>query len=104
AKSIGGNPEFSFDKDSSQRGMGLQRLCCGSSPPRAKFLALAFSGERSMGQEELGKRSRRERQIMDILLRRGDATVGEVKAELADAPSYSAVRALLGILEQKGKI
>jgi len=48
--------------------------------------------------------SRRERQIMDILHRRGEATVSEVMAELADPPSYSAVRALLRVLEQKGRI
>jgi predicted transcriptional regulator len=46
--------------------------------------------------------SRRERQILDILYRRGRASVTEVVAELADPPSDSAVRALLRILEQKG--
>lgn len=46
--------------------------------------------------------SRRERQIMEILYRTGQATVGEVLAALPDPPSYSAVRALLRILEEKG--
>ncbi|UCC74052.1 MAG: BlaI/MecI/CopY family transcriptional regulator [Gemmatimonadota bacterium] len=46
--------------------------------------------------------SRRERQIMDILYRRGRATVAEVLEELLDPPSYSAVRALLRVLEAKG--
>ncbi len=46
--------------------------------------------------------TRRERQIMDIVYRRGHATVAEVLAELPDPPSYSAVRALLRILEEKG--
>ncbi len=46
--------------------------------------------------------SRRERQIMDIIYARGEATVAEVKSTLYDAPSYSTVRALLRILEQKG--
>ena len=41
---------------------------------------------------------------MDILHRRGEATASEVMAELADPPSYSAVRALLRVLEQKGRI
>lgn len=45
---------------------------------------------------------RRERQIMDILFRKGEATVSEVLAELSDPPSYSAVRATLGVLEEKG--
>ena len=48
--------------------------------------------------------SRRERQIMDILYRLGSATAAEVKENLADAPSYSAVRALLRILEDKGHL
>ena len=48
--------------------------------------------------------SRRERQIMDFLFRVGRATAAEVQDGLPDAPSYSAVRALLRILEQKGHI
>lgn len=46
--------------------------------------------------------SRRERQIMDALHQRGRGTVAEVLAGLPDPPSYSAVRALLRILEDKG--
>jgi predicted transcriptional regulator len=48
--------------------------------------------------------SRRERQIMDFLFRVGKATAADVMEGLPDAPSYSAVRALLRILEQKGHI
>lgn len=48
------------------------------------------------------KLSRRERQIMDILYRRGRASVAEVMEDLPDPPSYSAVRATLRILEEKG--
>src|SRR5262245_62376574 len=48
--------------------------------------------------------SRRERQIMDVLYRKGSATAAEVLENLPDPPSYSAVRALLRILEQKGHI
>ena len=48
--------------------------------------------------------SRRERQIMDILHRTGKATAADVMEALPDAPSYSAVRALLRILEQKGHV
>jgi predicted transcriptional regulator len=48
--------------------------------------------------------SRRERQIMDIVYARGKATAAEVVAALPDPPSYSAVRALLRILEQKGHL
>lgn len=48
--------------------------------------------------------SRRERQIMDALHQRGRATAAEVQAALPDAPGYSAVRALLRILEDKGHV
>jgi BlaI family penicillinase repressor len=46
----------------------------------------------------------RERQIMDIVYRRGQASVAEVIEELPDAPSYSTVRTLMGILEKKGHL
>src|SRR4051795_7900251 len=48
--------------------------------------------------------SRRERQIIDILYANGRATAAEVQAALPDPPSYSAVRALLRILEDKGHV
>lgn len=48
--------------------------------------------------------SRRERQIMDSIHRRGKATVAETLADLPDPPSYSAVRATLGILYDKGLV
>ena len=48
--------------------------------------------------------SRRERQIVDILYAQGRATAAEVQALLPDPPSYSAVRAMLRILEEKGHI
>ena len=47
---------------------------------------------------------RRERQIMDVVYRLGRATVAEVQKQLPDPPSYSAVRAMLRILESKGHI
>ena len=51
-----------------------------------------------------GNLSRRERQIMDLLFQRGRATAAEVQEGLPEAPSYSAVRALLRILEDKGHV
>lgn len=48
--------------------------------------------------------SRRERQIMDVIYRRGQATVTEVMEEIPDAPGYSAIRALLRVLEEKGHL
>lgn len=46
--------------------------------------------------------SRRERQIMEAIYQLGRATVAQVIERMPDPPSYSAVRALLGILEEKG--
>ena len=48
--------------------------------------------------------SRRERQIMDILYQRSRATAAEIHQALPDAPSYSAVRAKLRVLEEKGHV
>jgi predicted transcriptional regulator len=48
--------------------------------------------------------SRRERQIMDVLYRLGRATVAEVMENIEDPPGYSAVRAMLRILEEKGHL
>ena len=48
--------------------------------------------------------SRRERQIMDILYRKGEAAVADVLEAIADPPSYSAIRAHLRILEDKGQV
>jgi BlaI family transcriptional regulator, penicillinase repressor len=48
--------------------------------------------------------SRRERQIMDILYQRGRATATEIHQALPDAPTYSAVRAKLRVLEEKGHV
>jgi predicted transcriptional regulator len=48
--------------------------------------------------------SRRERQILDVLYKAGRATAADVQQGLPNAPSYSAVRTLLRILEEKGHI
>src|SRR5437870_10327368 len=48
--------------------------------------------------------SRRERQIMDILYRRGRATAGDVMGDLPGDPSYSTVRTQLRVLEEKGHV
>lgn len=57
-----------------------------------------------MSQKEQNILSRRERQIMDIIYSRGQASAAEVMEDLADPPSYSAVRALLRVLEEKGHL
>jgi len=48
--------------------------------------------------------SRRERQIMDVIYRKGHATASEVMDEILDPPGYSTVRTLLGVLEKKGHL
>jgi BlaI family transcriptional regulator, penicillinase repressor len=50
------------------------------------------------------KLSRRERQIMDVLYERGRASAAEILAALPDPPSYSAIRALIKVLEDKGHV
>lgn len=47
---------------------------------------------------------RRERQIMDIVVKRPRSSVADVLAELPDPPSYSAVRGMLRLLEDKGYV
>ena len=48
--------------------------------------------------------SRRERQIMEILFQHGKASASEVREAMEDAPGYSAVRAMLRVLEEKGHV
>ena len=55
-------------------------------------------------KRKLHELSRRERQIMDVIFSKGEATAAEVTEAMTDAPSYSAVRALLRILEEKGHL
>lgn len=54
--------------------------------------------------KSLTKLGRRERQIMDVLVRRKRATAAEVLDDLPDPPSYSAVRGMLRLLEEKGYV
>jgi len=57
-----------------------------------------------VSQQEIPDLSRRERQIMDYLFRVGRATAADVLGGIPDPPSYSAVRAMLRILEDKGHV
>ena len=57
-----------------------------------------------MGSNKPPQLSRRERQIMDVIYTHGQATVGQIRDALAEPPSYSAVRALVGILVDKGHL
>jgi BlaI family penicillinase repressor len=66
---------------------------------RAGFAQVRSTATKQSGPPDL---SRRERQILDALYRAGRATVAEIREEIPRAPSYSAVRTLLKILEDKG--
>jgi predicted transcriptional regulator len=57
-----------------------------------------------MNEEIAMQLGRRERQIVEALYRLGKATVAEVLADLPDPPSYSAVRGMLALLEEKGHV
>ena len=57
-----------------------------------------------MSRKQLNQLSRRERQIVDILYRQGEAAVAEVLKAIPDPPSYSTVRALLAVLKEKGYV
>ncbi|HJO38526.1 MAG: BlaI/MecI/CopY family transcriptional regulator [Vicinamibacterales bacterium] len=70
----------------------------------AGVLAATTSGTRTRRMAETRGLTRRERQIMDIVYRRGRASAAEVMEDLPDPPSYSATRALLRILEEKGHV
>ena len=55
-------------------------------------------------ENPLADLGRRERQIMDVLFQMGQATAAQVREALADPPSYSAVRGMLRLLEEKGLV
>jgi len=57
-----------------------------------------------MGKKKpIGKRlGHRERQIVDVVLRLGNASVNDVLRHIEDPPSYSAIRKMMSVLEQKG--
>ena len=57
-----------------------------------------------MPEPAVTRLSRRERQIMDVLYQLGEATAADVQDRLPEPPSYSAVRAMLRILEDKGHV
>jgi predicted transcriptional regulator len=57
-----------------------------------------------MGRHPASDLGKRERQIMEIVYRRGRATASDVLADLADPPTYSTVRAMLRYLEDKGQL
>jgi predicted transcriptional regulator len=57
-----------------------------------------------MSKDANAQLSRREREIMDVIYRSGRATAAEVMASLSEPPGYSAVRALLRVLEEKGHL
>lgn len=57
-----------------------------------------------MPERTIQELSRRERQAMDVVYRLGRATAAEIRRQMPEPPTYSAVRAILRILEQKGHL
>jgi predicted transcriptional regulator len=57
-----------------------------------------------MSKGALSRLSRREREMMEVVYRLGEATAEEVRSNLEEPPSYSSVRTTLGILERKGHL
>jgi predicted transcriptional regulator len=57
-----------------------------------------------MPEPSLLQLGRRERQIMEIVYRHGEASVSDVLGDMPDPPSYSAVRTMLRLLEEKGHL
>ncbi len=57
-----------------------------------------------MARTKIQDFSRRERQIMDIVYKLGESTAAEVMRQMPEAPGYSTVRTLLGVLERKGHL
>jgi BlaI family penicillinase repressor len=72
--------------------------------PLVALIASPYQGFPMSQDDELAGLSRRERQIMDFLFQRGKASVGEVMDGIPNPPGYSAVRATLRTLEQKGRV
>lgn len=58
--------------------------------------------KKNEGSDVLSTASKRERQILEILFKAGEASAADVRAAMDDPPSYSAVRALLSVMEAKG--
>ena len=78
-------------------------MCAKFIAPFSDFLRLRVVDKQTpMKTPPHHELSRRERQIIDILYAQGRATAAEVQTALPDPPSYSAVRAMLRILEEKG--
>ena len=59
---------------------------------------------RQRAPEPTADLGRRERQILEVVYRLGSATVAQVRTELPDPPSYSAVRGMLNLLRDKGHL
>ena len=70
----------------------------------SRFCNIKFLQHLAMRKDGHRNLSRRERQIMDILYQRGRATGAEIHEALPEAPTYSAVRAKLRVLEEKGHV
>ena len=85
----------------------MLKLGCHALRTSLQMSHCGVSLDRPAGRQEMAKSealSRREREMMNIIFRNGKATANEVMEHMTDAPSYSAVRATLRVLEQKGHV
>jgi predicted transcriptional regulator len=83
--------------------MGVNFLALAKKTASKKYLVIAGTNQ-DMKKQSAQPLSKREQQIMDIIYSRGQATAAEVLENLPDPPSYSAVRALLRVLVDKGHL
>src|SRR5271155_2248920 len=65
---------------------------------------MSKQGESDQGTPEAAGYSRREREIMDALYRLGKASAAEIRGQIPDPPTYTAIRTHLSILERKGHV
>lgn len=98
---------FFVDRSGSDLLIYSQKIVSGEERERFVAIEPANSGR---SEESLDMKkdhlnfSRRERQIMDVIYKLGQATAAEVLDNLPDPPGYSTVRTLLGVLERKGHL
>src|SRR5688572_20903603 len=86
---------------------GCKSFVCQGTSSEKVSCAIRFTScykNNTMPRQTHSGLSMRERQIMDILYRRGRATANEVMSDLPDSPTYSTVRTQLRVLEEKGHV
>jgi BlaI family transcriptional regulator, penicillinase repressor len=90
---------------------GARRVGLDGNPldmvPKCQYIGICqtidtLRGGRNMPEKTPLELAKRERQLLETVQRLGEGSVAEIRAHLADPPSYSAVRTMLGLLVEKG--